>query len=164
MMNRVRNLSFVLLLALSVIGALSMTACKKEAAAGQEEKKLTIPTTDQDEEWKAFVREVAKSKYVAGKTGQVYVRFLGTTEAIDGHRRDTVMQFSRQMARGSMMVYGSYNSRNMAQILIDAFNTPGIEGNLSGSTLVFVGQRLDGEKVKEASVKSGVTLEVFPVD
>ncbi len=164
MMNHVRSLSYVLLLALTVVGSLSMTACKKEEAAPQEDKKLTIPTTDQDDEWKAFVRAVAQSKYVPGKTGQVYVRFLGTTEAVDGHRRDTAAQFSRQMARGSMMVYGSYNSRNMAQILVDAFNTPGIEGNLSGSTLVFVGRRLDGEKVKEASVKSGVNLEVFPVD
>jgi hypothetical protein len=144
----------------------TMSGCGKEETPVETTKTLTPPTSDRDEEWRTFVRDVAKSKYVPGKTsgGQVFVRFLGTTEAIEGHLRDTTNQFSRPMQRGSVMVYGSYNSRNMAKLLVDAFSTPGIDGNLSGSTLVFVGRRSDEKAVREASVKSGVTLEFFPVD
>jgi hypothetical protein len=149
-----------------MLATLSLPACDKEQAQVAASAGPVVPSSDLDDDWRAFVRDVAKTKYIKGKTAgnSVYVRFLGTTEAIEGHIRDAKNQFSRPMMKNSMMVYGSYNSRNMGQILVDAFNTPGIDGNLTGSTLVFIGKREDEARVREASIKSGVTLEFFPVD
>ena len=129
-----------------------------------QEKKLTVPVTDQDTEWKQFVNDVARSLYVKGKTKRVFVRFLGTTEDTKGHLRDMIQSFDRGVEQGNLMVYGSYNSRNMADMLVEAFSIEYIDGKLSGSRLVFVGQRRDEARVREASIKSGVTFEFYPVD
>jgi hypothetical protein len=149
-----------ILLALSCVFVIS--GCEKEAAVTV--KTLSVPSTDQDSEWKEFVNEVAKSKRIKGKTKGIYVRFLGTTEDTKGHLRDTIQSFSRGIAPGSLLVFGSYNSRNMADLLVEAFETEYIDGKLNGARLVFVGQRADEARVKAASIKSGVTFEFYPVD
>jgi hypothetical protein len=149
--------------AVTLILALALVACGDKAAVS-EVKTIQIPSTDQDVEWKKFVHDVAVSKNIKGKTKNVYVRFLATTEDTKGHLRDTVQSFSRGVAPGTLMVFGSYNSRNMADLLVTAFNTDYIDGKLIGARLVFVGQRGDEAKVRAASIKSGVTFEFYPVD
>jgi hypothetical protein len=150
----------VLLLVLSSVTLI--TGCEKEQTA--QVKGIVVPTTDQDNEWKEFVNQIARSKFIKGKTKSVYVRFLGTTEDTQGHLRDTVNSFSRGVEPGVLMVYGSYNSRNMADLLVEALQTEYIDGKLNGARLVFVGQRRDEERIKTAAVKSGVIFEFYPVD
>lgn len=153
------------------IGAIVLTAFLALMSAGCEEKvsvaaqkTISVPSTDQDVEWKQFVDDVARSKRILGKTKSIYVRFLATTEDTKGHLRDTQQSFTRGVAPGTLLVFGSYNSRNMADLLVDAFNTEYIDGKLTGARLVFVGQRTDEARVRAASVKSGVTFEFYPVD
>jgi hypothetical protein len=151
-------------LALSVSGLItaSLTGCEKPVEVVV--NTISVPSTDQDSEWKKFVEDVARSKRIKGKTKGIYVRFLGTTEDTKGHLRDTVGQFTRGVEQGSLMVYGSYNSRNMADLLVEAFSTEYIDGKLNGTRLVFVGQRGDEARVRAASTKSGVAFEFYPVD
>lgn len=158
--SRARQIGvFVLTAFLALISA----GCDDTATVSAQ-KTISVPSTDLDVEWKQFVDDVARSKRIKGKTKSIYVRFLATTEDTKGHLRDTQQSFSRGVAPGTLMVYGSYNSRNMADLLVDALSTEYIDGKLSGARLVFVGQRTDEPRVKAASVKSGVTFEFYPVD
>jgi len=158
--NRARQIGAIVLTAFLAL----MSAGCKETVSVAEQKIISVPSTDQDVEWKQFVDDVARSKRIKGKTKSIYVRFLATTEDTKGHLRDTQQSFSRGVAPGTLLVFGSYNSRNMADLLVDAFNTEYIDGKLTGARLVFVGQRTDEARVKAASAKSGVTLEFYPVD
>ncbi len=158
-----RRTGHVCVFVMAVMFAFVLSACGDKVQVN-EVKTIQIPSTDQDIEWKQFVHDVAVSKNIKGKTKNVYVRFLATTEDTKGHLRDTVQSFSRGVAPGTLMVFGSYNSRNMADLLVTAFNTDYIDGKLTGARLVFVGQRGDEAKVRAASVKSGVTFEFYPVD
>lgn len=158
--SRVRQIGAVVLIAFL---AFMFAGCEQTADVAQQ-KTLSVPSSDQDVEWKQFVDDVARSKRIMGKTKSIYVRFLATTEDTKGHLRDTQQSFKRGVEPGTLMVFGSYNSRNMADLLVDAFNTEYIDGKLTGARLVFVGQRTDEARVKAASVKSGVTFEFYPVD
>ncbi len=158
--RRARQIGVIILTAFLALISVGCDDTAKVTA----QKTISVPSTDLDVEWKQFVDDVARSKRIKGKTTSIYVRFLATTEDTKGHLRDTQQSFSRGVAPGTLMVFGSYNSRNMADLLVDAFNTEYIDGKLSGARLVFVGQRTDEARVKEASLKSGVTFEFYPVD
>ena len=154
---RLLSVLFCLLLACAVL-----SGCKPEEAQGP--AALTVPLTDQDDEWNVFIKEVAKSKRIKGKTKGIYVRFLGTTEDPSLHLKDTISIFQRGVEQGSLFVFGSYNSRNMADLLVSAFSAENIDGKLNGSRLLFIGRREDETRVRATTAKSGVGFEFFPVD
>lgn len=153
---------FFAILLLSVAMLFGLSACEEQTAP--QAQGIAVPTTDIDEEWKKFVEEVARSKKVKGKTKGIYLRFFGTMDDPTPHLKDTQNIFNRGVEPGSLMVFGSNNSRNMSDLLVTALSIPGIDGKLSGSRLLFVGQREHESAVKDASVKSGVSFEFYPTN
>jgi hypothetical protein len=156
-MNR---LLILLLTACLAVG--TFTGCKEKEADAP--KGIVVPTTDIDSEWKDYVQQVAKSKFIPGKSKAVYVRFLAATEDPTPHLKDTQNIFMRNPAPGTVLVFGSNNSRNMADLLVSAFTMEGIDGKLSGSRLVFIGRREDEARVRDSTGKSGVSFEFHPFD
>ena len=152
---------FKILAVLLVVIAFS--ACQSETTEATV-KAITLPTTDVDADWKEFINQVARSKFVKGKTKKLYVRFLGSQEDTKGHLRDTINIFTRGVENGTLQVFGSQNSRNMSELLVEAFNTEYIDGKLNGSRFVFIGSRQHETAVREAAIKSGVTFEFYPID
>jgi hypothetical protein len=155
--------TYILQALLACLFIIVLGGCKEEQVQVKTDV-ITVPTTDVDADWKEFINKVARSKYIKGKTKKLYVRFLGSQEDTKGHLRDTIQTFSRGVESGMLQVFGSQNSRNMSDLLVEAFNTEYIDGKLNGSRLVFVGKREDEARVREASVKSGVTFEFYPID
>jgi hypothetical protein len=149
-------------LLVSLLLTLALSACKPEQAAAPTGP--VIPSTDLDSEWKTFVEDIAKSKRIKGKTKGIYLRFFGAMDDPTPHLKDTQNIFNRGVEPGSLLVFGSNNSRNMADLLVTALNLPGIDGKLNGSRLLFVGAREDEAQVREASAKSGVTFEFYPTN
>jgi hypothetical protein len=147
----------------AILVMIALSACKPEATEATV-KTITLPTTDVDADWKEFVNQVARSKFVKGKTKKLYVRFLGSQEDTKGHLRDTINIFTRGVENGTLQVFGSQNSRNMSELLVEAFNTEYIDGKLNGSRFVFIGSRQHEAEVREAAIKSGVTFEFYPID
>ncbi len=152
-----------LCLTLAVVTAFSVTSCKKEEAAVQDTS-LKVPSTDRDEEWKAYVQAVAKSKRVVGKTKNTYVRFLGATEDPAPHLRDTTRIFQVGAQAGTLIVFGSQNSRNMSDLLEQSLTAEGVDGRLMGVRIVFVGRKEDEARLQAAAPKSGATLEFVAID
>jgi hypothetical protein len=157
------RLSVLLQILLVGLTLMSLAGCKEEQVQVKSDV-ITVPSTDLDAEWKEFVNKVARSKFIKGKSKNLYVRFLGAQEDTKGHLRDTIQTFSRGVEAGNVQVFGSQNSRNMSDLLVEAFSTEYIDGKLNGSRLVFIGRRADEARVREASVKSGVTFEFYPID
>jgi len=153
---------FFAILLMSIAMLFGLSACEEQASP--QTQGIAVPTTDIDAEWKKFVEEVARSKKIKGKTKGVYFRFFGTMDNPTPHLKDTQDIFNRGVEPGSLMVFGSNNSRNMSDLLVTAFSMQGIDGKLSGSRLVFVGQREHESAVKDASVKSGVSFEFYPTN
>jgi hypothetical protein len=147
---------------LSIAMIFGFSACEEKAAP--QTQAISVPSTDIDADWKKFVQEVARSRNVKGKTKGIYFRFFGAMEDPTPHLKDTQKIFNQGVEPGSLLVYGSNNSRNMSDLLVTALSTPGIDGKLNGSRLVFVGQREYEAVVKEAAVKSGVNFEFYPTN
>jgi len=153
---------FFAILLLSVAMLFGLSACEEQAP--EQAPGIAVPSTDIDAEWKKFVEQVARSKNIKGKTKGVYLRFFGTMENPTPHLKDTQNIFNRGVEPGSLLVFGSNNSRNMSDLLVTSLSMQGIDGKLSGSRLVFVGQREHESAVKDASVKSGVSFEFYPTN
>jgi len=153
---------FLAIFLLSVGMLLGLSACSEPAV--EQNQGIAVPTTDIDAEWKKFVEEVARSKRVKGKTKGIYFRFFGTMDNPTPHLKDTQNIFNRGVEPGSLLVFGSNNSRNMSDLLITALGMEGIDGKLNGSRLVFVGQKEHEAAVRDASVKSGVSFEFYPTN
>jgi len=153
---------FFAILLLSVALLFGLSACEDQAP--EQAPGIAVPSTDIDAEWKKFVEEVARSKKIKGKTKGVYFRFFGTMDDPTPHLKNTQDIFNRGVEPGTLMVFGSNNSRNMSDLLVTSLSMQGIDGKLSGSRLVFVGQREHESAVKDASVKSGVSFEFYPTN
>jgi hypothetical protein len=158
-----RSLSALFNICAALLVLLVLSACKPEETEVAV-KSIVLPTTDVDADWKEFVSQVARSKFIKGKTKKLYVRFLGSQEDTKGHLRDTINIFTRGVENGTLQVFGSQNSRNMSELLVEAFNTEYIDGKLNGSRFVFIGQRQHEAAVRDAAIKSGVTFEFYPID
>ncbi len=150
------------ILLLSIAMLFGLSACEEkvpEQASG-----IAVPSTDIDEDWKKFVKEVAQSKKIKGKTKGIYLRFFGTMDDPTPHLKDTQNMFNRGVEPGTLLVFGSNNSRNMSDLLVTALSMQYIDGKLAGSRLLFVGQREHEAAVRDASVKSGVNFEFYPTN
>lgn len=150
------------ILALSIALLFSLSGCEEKAP--EQASGIAVPSTDIDEEWKKFVEEVARTKKIKGKTKGIYLRFFGTMDDPTPHLKDTQRLFNQGVEPGSLLVFGSNNSRNMSDLLVTALGMQYIDGKLAGSRLLFVGQREHEAAVRDASVKSGVSFEFYPTN
>ncbi len=140
---------------------LPFAACKKEEAPkAVEAAPLSAPKTDDLTAWRAYVTDVAK-RNMDGIVNSPYVYFLPseTSEGFGGQYERQLEKLEGDLGRGiiegNMLVFASPSSTKAAEMVETAFK-PVPAGSMKGVKVVFIGQAIDGERVKAAATPAGV--------
>ncbi len=159
------------LIALSVLLAVAVSACGKK----EEENKdaaapavVTVPTTDDSNAWKQYLGSVAaKPEYQEVVTDRTIPYFLpsnsktpdnlpNTEESSPYSRQMEVVQpaIQRTVTKGNLLVFGSPDSKTMADFIVEAFDGA-VPTALKGSHVLFIGKSEDAERVKAVVEAAG---------
>ena len=160
------------LIALSVLLAVAVSACGKKEAENTEAAApavVAVPTTDDSNAWKQYLGSVAaKPEYQEVVTDRTIPYFLpvnSKTADNDPKNPEVSSPYSRQMdvvkpaiertvTKGNLLVFGSPDSKTMADFIVEAF-TGAVPTALSGSHVLFIGKSEDAERVKAAVEAAG---------
>ena len=144
---------------------LALGACKQE---GPEEGKkaaapvvVAVPTTDDSNAWKVYLGSVAaKPQYQEVVTERTIPYFLpansktldnlpNTEESSPYSRQMEVVKpaIERTVTKGQLLVFGSPDSKTMADFIVEAF-TGATPDAVRGSSVLFIGKSEDAERVK----------------
>jgi hypothetical protein len=159
-MSRQIIIASVLLLSLAV------SACgKKEEKESKAEAPavVAVPTTEDSDAWKQYLSSVAvKKEYqevVSDRTIPYFLPMNSKTADNDPKNPEVSSPYTRQMpaiertvTKGNLLVFGSPDSKTMADFIVEAF-TGAVPTALSGSHVLFIGKSEDAERVK-ASVEA----------
>jgi hypothetical protein len=150
-----------MMFAMSALLALSFTACKKQEAPKKvEAAALSVPATNDDTAWGAYVTDVVK-RNMGELNASPYVYYLPAKDSPDyqgGY--DLLLEkaqtdLSRGVTEGNMLAFASPASTNMADLVIESFQ--GIDpGSMKGVKVLFIGAAVDNERVKAAVTPAGV--------
>ena len=127
---------------------------------------VTAPTTDDSNEWKIYLGSVAvKDEYQAVVSDRIIPYFLPVNSKTHDNLENTELSspYSRQMevvepaiqrtvTKGQLLVFGSPDSKTMADFIVEAF-TGASPVAIKGSSVLFIGKSEDAERVK-ASVEA----------
>lgn len=149
---------------------LALSACGKKE---EEESKaaapavVAVPTTQDSTAWKQYLSSVAvKPEYQEVVSDRIIPYFLpmdSKTADNDPKNPEVSSPYTRQMdvvkpaiertvTKGNLLVFGSPDSKTMADFIVEAF-TGAVPTALSGSHVLFIGKSEDAERVK-ASVEA----------
>jgi hypothetical protein len=160
---------FLLLLA----AVLGLSACQSKEGEGEPEKKvstapkLSAPTTGDDKLWKPYLQQVI-SEHMEGVTDRVIPYYLPADNATvesDGRSKydrlseAVVAAVSRTVLPGNMLVFGSPDSKRMADLVLSAFSGAKADA-LKGSQVLFVGKPEDSQRI-QASVEASGAKYIF---
>lgn len=121
---------------------------------------LTAPTTSDDNAWGAYLSEVV-TRNMEGVTSNPYLYYLPGEESADfagSYERlqgevGTAMQ--RGILEGNLVAFGSPASAKMADIIVSAFASVD-EASMKGVKVLFIGDRVDSDRVEAAVKPAGV--------
>jgi len=150
--------------------ALVLSACgkKEEAAPVAEVVVVPVPTTDDSNAWKQFLGSVAaKPQYQEVVVDRTIPYFLpansrtpdnlpDTEESSPYTRQMEVVQpaIARTVTKGQLLVFGSPDSKGMADFIVEAF--AGAQPTaIKGSHVLFIGKSEDAERVKAVVEAAG---------
>jgi len=148
---------FALLLCL----LLPLTACKKEEAPQETVKApMAAPTSDDREQWKAYLQDVV-TRNMDGIQNQPFV-YMVPSESLpdfaDQYERlldKAKTDVARGIIAGNLLAYGGHSSVKVADLVTESFKT--VEPNsMKGVKLLFIGKMADSERVKAAVTPAGV--------
>jgi len=168
---------------LAMLAALLLSACgpseeqkqkAAEAAAADakiaaEQAALVLPRDATDKAaWQKYltaqVMHFIRLNPTLVKTNHPYMYYVPTGAGADQQsaRKDQLENVKTTVSRGvlpcNLMAYGGPNSSLTADLIIEAFKEAG-EGSLKGVVVLFVGTRVDYDRVKDAVAKSGAEFE-----
>jgi hypothetical protein len=146
-----------------LLAVLALAACKKEEEAKPAEPAaapavvLTAPANDDRDAWKAYLSQVVKANMEGKKYKRPYVYWIPGADDEDSQRQyddqlDNVANaVGRGIQAGSMIAFGSSNSKKMADLVVEAFS-PEIAApkSLKGVRVVYIGATADEQRVREA--------------
>lgn len=140
---------------------LPFAACKKEeAVAPVEQAPMTAPTTDDANEWRAYISDVVR-RNMDGIQNQPYVYLLPaeSTEDFEGLYERMLDKARSDVARGiikgNMLAYASPSSAKMADIVVESFTTV-TPDTMDGVRVLFIGDAVDNARVQAAVTPAGV--------
>lgn len=140
---------------------LPFAACKKEeAVAPVEQAPMTAPTTDDTNEWRAYISDVVR-RNMDGIQNQPYVYLLPaeSTEDFEGLYERMLDKARTDVARGiikgNMLAYASPSSAKMADIVVESFTTV-TPDTMDGVRVLFIGDAVDNARVQAAVTPAGV--------
>lgn len=159
-------MSRYIITASALVLGLALSACGKK----EEENKaaapavVAVPTNDDSMAWKQYLSSIAvKPEYQEVVTDRTIPYFLpvnSKTADNDPKNPEVSSPYSRQMevvkpaiertvTKGNLLVFGSPDSKTMADFIVEAF-TGAVPTALSGSHVLFIGKSEDAERVKAA--------------
>jgi hypothetical protein len=159
-----------LLLFAAVIG---LSACESPESDTDTTKKaavapkLVAPTTNDDKLWKPYLQQVI-GQHTEGVTDRVIPYYLpadsGVVESDGRSKYDrlseaVVAAVSRTVLPGNMLVFGSPDSKRMADLVLSAFSGAKADA-LKGSQVLFVGKAEDSQRI-QASVEASGAKYIF---
>lgn len=159
------------LIALSVLLAVAVSACGKKEEENKEAAApavVAVPSTDDSNAWKQYLGSVAaKPEYQEVVTDRTIPYFLPSNSKTPDNLPNTEESspYSRQMevvkpaiertvTKGNLLVFGSPDSKTMADFIVEAF-TGAVPTALKGSHVLFIGKSEDAERVKGAVEAAG---------
>ncbi len=163
-----------LLLSLSSLAMLlALTACGKkesdETAKSAAPVVLAVPTTDDSAAWKQYLQSVVtKPEYQEVVTDRIIPYFLpinSKTADNDPKNPEVSSPYSRQMdvvqpaisrtvTKGQLLVFGSPDSKTMADFIVESF-AGATATAVKGSSVLFIGKSEDAERVKAVVEAAG---------
>lgn len=152
------------LITLSAVAlALILSACSKEEeeAPAAVAVVVPVPTTDDSNAWKQYLGSVAaKPQYQEVVTDRTIPYFLPANSRTPDNlpNTDESSPYSRQMdvvkpaiertvTKGQLLVFGSPDSKTMADFIVEAF-TGAQPTAVKGSSVLFIGKSEDADRVK----------------
>ena len=151
-----------LLLACMLVSPLALTACKKEAAVGNEAteaKVLTAPAKDDDAGWKAYLPAVVQEN-MGTITNNPFLYYLppeSDPEFAAKYERQVESAktaMSRGVQKGNLLAFGSPASARMAELIEVAFKDVPAD-TMSGVRILFIGDAADNPRVQAALAPTG---------
>jgi hypothetical protein len=150
--------------------AIFLPACETGEAPSVAPKKaapvvLVAPKGTDDTQWQDYLKQVVQQN-MNGVTDRVYPYYLpvdstvptpGDSEGKSQYDRqlDNVSSVvARTVLPGNMLVFGSPDSKQMADLVVAAF-TGAREDALRGSQVLFIGRTDDRDRVREAVEAAG---------
>lgn len=167
-------MSRLLLSLFSLTMLLTLTACgEKDSEKGKAKSAapvvLTVPTTDDSAAWKQYLQSVVtKPEYQEVVTDRIIPYFLpinSKTADNDPKNPEVSSPYSRQMdvvqpaisrtvTKGQLLVFGSPDSKTMADFVVESFSGA-TETAVKGSSVLFIGKSEDAERVKAVVEAAG---------
>lgn len=150
----------------------ALGACSKQESETEntnaEPVVLTAPTTDDSNEWKMYLGSVAaKDEYQAVVTERTIPYFLPANSLTPDNLENTESSspYTRQMevvapaiqrtvTKGQLLVFGSPDSKTMADFIVEAFEGA-VPTAVKGSSVLFIGKSEDAERVKATVEAAG---------
>jgi len=140
--------------------ALPLVACKDDVRNTGERPALSVPAGEDHAEWVDYVSDTV-SRNMGEITNQPYVYFLPgeSSEDFEGSyerlAEKVMMDIERGVLRGNMLAFSSPASGKVADIVVQSFAAVP-PGSMKGVRLLFIGQAIDSERVREAVSPSGL--------
>lgn len=167
-------MSRLLLSLFSLTMLLSLVACGEKDSDEAKAKSaapvvLAVPTTDDSAAWKQYLQSVVtKPEYQEVVTDRIIPYFLpinSKTADNDPNNPEVSSPYSRQMdvvqpaisrtvTKGQLLVFGSPDSKTMADFVVESFNGA-TESAVKGSSVLFIGKSEDAERVKAVVEAAG---------
>lgn len=163
-----------LILSLSTLAmVLALTACGDKESDGKDKAAapvvLAVPATDDSNAWKLYLQSVVtRPEYQEVVTDRIIPYFLPSNSMApdnDPKNPEVSSPYSRQMevvkpavdrtvTKGQLLVFGSPDSKVMADFIVEAF-TGASPTAVKGSHVLFVGKSEDAERVKAVVEAAG---------
>lgn len=143
-----------------------VAACDKEEASTETvAAPVPVPTTNDDNEWAAYLQDVVRrnlgdirrSPYLYYLPASGSAGFEGAYARLGEQMTTDLM---RGIVEGNMIAYGSPESAKMADLVVQAFTEAKVApGAMKGVRVLFIGGPADAERVKAAIAPTGASFE-----
>lgn len=150
--------------AVALLGALSLSACQKQADQTAPVQQVARPTSPTDTAgWKAYLVQMVTKNMEGMTANQPYMYYVpaGTDDASVQARQRQLDNVSGTVARGvlpgNLMAFGGPDSSQTAQMIITAFKDAQ-PGSFKGVIVLYVGDKADAQGVAQALQPSAATF------
>jgi len=162
-----------LLLATAIAATLLLSACQPgqdNNAQQQAQAAPVAPATDDDTAWKAYLGQVIGQNMdgITERTFNYYLPAGVDPNEPEGPYARMKTEISNTLLRtvlpGNMLTFSSPNSTLMADLVVAAFGTEGVQGTaLHGSRVLFIGEAKDESRVRQAALAVGAEFRFVEV-
>jgi hypothetical protein len=141
------------------LAAVIAPACKKAPPPPPPEAPIVMPASvDDTAAWKDYVKKLSM-KYMkeSNKHGRTYATFLAHDQDSTELIKSTQDSVDRGIQSGTVMIFGSPDSKRMADLIVQSF-TGAKEKSMNGVVVLFIGDPADKDTVATVLAPSGAEL------